>query len=233
MESRSKRIEDVLANEAGLSEASRVQKAAAAAKNAASSYVKAMAVLTGGITGWNGFVDGDNMTDDEKRDALKEDLKRGYFAWFPVKRHYEGGGNSFIVYNISRQDAIYLGLRYGQETIVFIDGSHCEYLERKSKGKFATKQERVIGQRLDMADAAEYFMQVCRAFNPQIPFFDGSDENKEAMKEHIRYVNEVINKRIPDQDEAQRRIETTLVAASGYNRYCNRGQLYCNNFAWD
>ena len=53
------------------------------------------------------------------------------------------------------------------------------------------------------------------------------------MKEHIRYVNEVINKRIPDQDEAQRRIETTLVAASGYNRYCNRGQLYCNNFAWD
>ncbi len=164
---------------------------------------------------------------------IMTDLKRGYFAWFPVKRHCGGGGNSFIVYNISRQDAIYLRLRYGQETIVFIDGSHCEYLERKSKGKFATKQERVIGQRLDMADAAEYFMQVCRAFNPQIPFFDGSDENKEAMKEHIRYVNEVINKRIPDQDEAQRRIETTLVAASGYNRYCNRGQLYCNNFAWD
>ncbi len=160
-------------------------------------------------------------------------LKRGYYAWFPVKRHCEGGGNSFIVYNIPRQTAIDLGLRYGQDAVVFIDGCHCEYMERKSKGKFATKQECEVDQRLDMSDTAEYYMQVCRAFDLQVPFFDGSDENKEAMKEHFRYVNEVVNKRVPDQDEARRRVETTLVAASGYNRYCSRGQLYGSSFAWD
>lgn len=209
MESKSKRIEDVLAN------------------------VKTMAILTSGISGWNGFVDGDNMSDDAKREALKKNLKRGYFAWFPVKRHCEGDGNSFIVYNIPRQTAIDLGQRYGQDAVVYIDGCHCEYMERTSKGKFATKQEREVDQRLDMSDTAEYFTQVSRAFESQIPFFDGSDENKEAMKEHIRYVNEVVNKRMPDQDEAQRRVETTLIAASGYNRYCNRGQLYGNSFAWD
>ena len=159
-------------------------------------------------------------------------LAIGHYAWFPVKGQYEGKENSYIIYNISLDNALYLGRESGQESIIFIEGGHCQYWEQKGDGKYQMTHERDMHQRLDMSNADDYYTQLSRAFKFQIPFFDGSDENKGIMNESIKYVNRVIHTRFADLNEADRRIDTTLNAKSGYNRYANRAQLYGHNFEW-
>ena len=89
-----------------------------------------------------------------------------------------------------------------------------------------------MSQRLDMTNADDYFTQISRAFKFQIPFFDGSDENQKTMGESVKYVCETIQKRMKTLEEAKKRIENSMEAKSGYNRFCNRGELYGNNFKW-
>ncbi len=190
-----------MANEVGLilSTTSRCQTAAAAkGGGGANSNVKTMAILTGELSRNDGSAGGDSTANDLKQEYLRKDLRRRHFTRYLVKGHCEGGENSYLIYNISRQTALYLGQKHCQEAIVFIDGSHCEYLVRNGDGVYVMTQEREMDKRLDMADAAEYFTQVSRAFGPQIPFFDGSDENRREMEASSRYVNEMINKRMKE-----------------------------------
>lgn len=202
------------------------------AMNGTNSNVKTMAILTSENPRYDVSSDGENDNNSNRRDNLEKDLKLGHYAWFPIKGQYEGKENSYIVYNISLDNAIYLARRFGQESIIFIDNDKCQYWEQNGDGKYSKTHERDMSQRLDMTAADDYFTQISRAFKFQIPFFDGSDENKETMGESIKYVNEVINKRVPNLNEAKGRIETSMNASSGYNRFCNRGILYGSKFNW-
>ena len=214
-----------------VNETSRRQKASTA-MNGWNKNVKTMAILTSENPRFEGSSDGDNKTNSDRRENLEKDLKLGHFAWFPVKGQYEGKENSYIIYNISLENALYLGQKFGQESIIFIDGSHCEYWEQKGDGKYSKTHERDMSQRLDMTNADDYFTQISRAFKFQIPFFDGSDENQKTMGESVKYVCETIQKRMKTLEEAKKRIENSMEAKSGYNRFCNRGELYGNYFKW-
>ena len=196
--------------------------------NGVKSHVKTMAILTSENPRYETFADGNNVVNSDRIDNLKKDLKLGHYAWFPVKGQYDGKENSFIIYNISLENVLYLGRKYGQEAIIFIDGANCEYWEQQGKGKYQKTHERLMKERLDMTDAADFFMQVSSALKCQIPFFDGCDENKNVMNETMQYVNDTIKKNIKDPNEVERRIETSINASSGYNRYCNRSILYSN-----
>lgn len=212
-----------------ITEVSRQQKAQQAL-NGWNASIKTMAILTSENPRYEEHSDGENTNNNQRRENLEKDLKLGNYAWFPVKGQYGGKEKSYIVYNISLDDALYLGRKFGQESIIFIDGSHCEYWEQSGDGKYSKTHEREMSQRLDMTNADDYYTQVSRAFKFQIPFFGGSDENKETMGESALRVCEVIQKRIGELNEAERRIENCLKATSGYNRFCNRGILYGNNF---
>ena len=128
---------------------------------------------------------------------------------------------------------MYLGGKYHQKALVFIEGKHCEYWEQNGEGKLQKTHDREMRQHLNMTNVDDFFTQVSRAFNLQLPFFDGSNENKQQLVESIDDVNRTIKSHIPDVHEVQRRIHTTLTATSGYNRYCNRAELYRNCFHWD
>ena len=168
----------------------------------------------------------------ERRNNLEKHLKVGHYAWFPVKGQYEGKENSYMIYNISLDDALYLGKKYGQQSIIFIDGTHCEYWEQLGDGKFRLTHEREMSQRIDMSDADDFFTQISRAFKFQFPFFDGSDENKEELEEMNNYVNMTVRKRIINESEAAHRLDSCLYAKSSFCRYANRSELYGNNFQW-
>lgn len=210
-----------------VNETSRRQKAVSAL-NGTNSNVITMAILTSENPRYND----DNDTNPKRRENLEKDLKLGHYAWFPVKGQYEGKEKSYIVYNISLENVLYLGQKYGQEALMLIDGSHCEYWEQRGDGKFGKTHERQMRQRLDMTDADDFYTQVSRAFKFQLPFFDGSDDNQKQMREGIKYVNKAINEHVKDANEVKRRLDATLTAKSGYNRYCNRGELYRNSFNW-
>ena len=168
----------------------------------------------------------------KRRTDLEKTLKTGHFAWFPVKGQYFGKENSYIIYNISLEDTLYLGEKYGQESVIWIDGTKCQYWEQEGDGKYVMTHERDMSQRLDMGDADNLYTQISRAFKFQIPFFDGSDENKDEFEKMNEYVNAVVSKRILNESEIERRIETCLVGKSGFNRYANHSKLYGNNFQW-
>lgn len=214
-----------------LSETSRRQKATAAL-NGSSKTIRTMAILTSENLRYDVSADGTNKNNNDRRENLEKDLKLGHYAWFSVKGQYEGKENSYIVYNISLENALYLGRKFGQESIIFIEDGHCQYWEQNGDGKYTKTHEREMSQRLDMTNAADYYTQVIRAFKFQIPFFDGSDENRQTMNESIKYVDKVIKQHVKDLNEAMKRIDATLTATSGYNRYCNRGELYGNSFDW-
>ena len=212
-----------------LSETSRRQKAIANL-NGQNDNIKTMAILTSENPRYSVSQDYDTENNEEKRNTLERKLAIGHYAWFPVKGQYEGKEKSYIIYNISLDNALHLGRESGQEAIIFIEDGHCQYWEQSGDGKYRMTHERDMHQRLDMSNADDYYTQLSRAFKFQIPFFDGSDENKELMCESIKYVNRVINSRVKDLNETERRIDTTLNAKSGFNRYANRAQLYGNNF---
>lgn len=44
------------------------------------------------------------------------------------------------------------------------------------------------------------------------------------------YVDSVINERILNEEERDRRLITCIEAASGFNRYADRSKLYGNRF---
>lgn len=214
-----------------LNETSRRQKASSAmswGKN-----LKTMAILTSENPRYQVYSYGKNETNNDRREELEKDLKLGHYAWFPVKGQYEGNENSYIIYNISLDNALYLGKKFGQESIIFIDEGHCEYWEQSGDGKYKKTHERDMSQRLDMTNADDYFTQISRQFKFQIPFFDGSDENKTAMRESIKYVCNAIKRNTKTLNEAQRRIKNSIESTSGYNRFCNRGELYRNDFKWE
>lgn len=215
-----------------INEGSRRQKAIRAL-NGINHNIKTMAILTSENPRYEGFADGINVTNKDRRINLEKDLKLGHFAWFPVKGQYEGKENSYIIYNIPKDSAIYLSQKYGQEAFIFIEGNKCEYYEQNGNGKFIKTHQKFLSDRIDMSDASDYFIQVSRAFKFQIPFFDDSDENKETMIESIEYVNRIINKNVSNINEAARRINNSINAISGKDRYFNRSFLYRNDFLWD
>ena len=83
-----------------LDETSRKQKAVHAL-NGENYNIKTMAILTSENPRYDVTSDGDNKNNNDRRENLEKDLKLGHYAWFPVKGHYEGKENSYIVYNIS------------------------------------------------------------------------------------------------------------------------------------
>ena len=167
---------------------------------------------------------------------MREALERaGRYAWFPVKGHY-GGENekSYLVYNISlKEDMLYLARKYGQKAVIYIKDGNCQYWEQDDRGRFKMTHEKPIPTLADMSDAEALFMQVSRAFEFPIPFFDGSDGNASEFVRMNGYVCDTINKRFSNEREANRRLDKCLTDPSGYNRYANRGTLYGNNFHWE
>lgn len=215
-----------------INESSRRQKVIRAL-NGINHNIKTMAILTSENPRYEGFADGINVTNKDRRINLEKDLKLGHYAWFPVKGQYEGKENSYIIYNIPKDSAIYLSQKYGQEAFIFIEGNKCEYYEQTSDGKFIKTHQKFLSDRIDMSDASDYFTQVSRAFKFQIPFFDDSDENRDTMVESVEYVNKIINKNTSNINEANRRVDNSINASSGKDRYFNRSFLYKNDFLWD
>lgn len=221
-----------------LTETTRRQKAVQSL-NGTNKKIRTIAILTSENPGYaddtTNFGGSDNFGSDnaDRVNDLENALRVGHYAWFPVNGHYGGDReHSYMVYNISLEDTLYLGRKYGQEAVIFIEDGKCQYWEQDGSGKFEKTHERPMNTRIDMSDADDFYTQVSKAFKFQIPFFDGSDENAEELSKMNEYVCNVINKRILDESVANRRLYACIKAKSGFNRYANRSELYGRNFQW-
>lgn len=110
-------------------------------------------------------------------ESLMKDLKLGSFIYFPVKGKYDDIEHSVILYNISLDDAVYLGDTYNQESIIYCipniqDSSvHYEYWERSGEGK-SLKKTIEKDEYIDATNDKDMFTQISRKFKIRIPFFE-------------------------------------------------------------
>lgn len=169
----------------------------------------------------------------ELRQRLEKYLSDGYYAWFPIRGQYNNRENSYMIYNISLEDSLYICKRYNQQSFIFIEKDEDEalyqYWEKEEDGDYELVHSRTCY--LNMDDAEDFYSQISRNFKFQIPFFDGSDENQDTMNEQINYLNEVVQERIKDEDSIDYKIEMTLESnRTGSSKYRHRGSLYGRRF---
>ena len=212
-----------------LNETSRRQKAIQTL-NMKNKRVKSFALLTSENPMGRELSKRDNK---ELRDRLENYLSDGNYAWFPVRGQYGSRENSYMIYNISLDDTLEIGYKFNQESVIFVERDKEEvlyqYWEKDESGEYELAHTRE--EYLDMVDSDDFYTQISRNFKFQIPFFDGSDENKEIMNEQIRYLNDVLDSRNYSNENIENKIEMTLESdRSGSSKYRHRGSLYGGRF---
>ncbi|MDY4512087.1 MAG: hypothetical protein SPE10_01345 [Paludibacteraceae bacterium] len=93
-----------------LNETSCRQKVQQAIKGV-SNRIKTCAILTSE----NPLMQLPSKYNDRLRTKLEMYLKMGNYVWFPVKGEYNGKEKSYIVYNMSFDDTMYLASKFEQE----------------------------------------------------------------------------------------------------------------------
>lgn len=165
-------------------------------------------------------------------EKLKAYLKTGNFVWFPVKGKYGAIERSFIIYDISLSDALHIGEKYEQESIIWCNNETGEkqYWEQNGNGEFRCTHKR--NELTDMADNDDFYTQVSRKTKFQIPFFDGNDEElNEMIKEHSAILKATIDKNVKRINEGEDYVKRNLKRmlseeTSGKGKWEARGSLF-------
>lgn len=212
-----------------LNETSRRQKAIQSL-NMKNKRVRTISIMTSENPMGSRFSKKENL---KLRQELEEYLADRFYAWFPVKGKYGVDEKSYIIYNISLEDVLEIGKMFNQESIIFVEKDENEalyqYWEKEKDGDYKLKHSRT--HYLEMGNAKDLYTQISRNFKFQIPFFDGSDENKDTMNEQINYLNEVVQERIKDENSIDYKIEKTLESNRTLSsKYRHRGSLYGRRF---
>lgn len=125
----------------------------------------------------------DKAENKERREKFEQDLKNSAYSYRKVMGKYGVEENSYIINNISKEDAIRLGGYYEQDTIIY--GERTEngmkfQMIQSNKCKETdvigyVTQERNVYSRIDKNDPDNYTELKGRRF--RIPFYDDDAEN--------------------------------------------------------
>ena len=108
------------------------------------------------------------------------------------KGQYGNREHSYIIYNISLDDALSLGDRYHQEAIIFVVPDikthtiHAEYWERPAEGK-PLRQKESKDSYVDATNDEDMWSQISRKFKFRFPFFEQVKRVSDIINEHRQY----------------------------------------------
>lgn len=203
-----------------LTETSRRQKAQQAI-NGKLKNLKSFAILTSDNPMGKKLSPEENASNYE---SLMKDLKLGSFIYFPVKGKYNDIEHSVIIYNISLDDAVWLGDTYNQESIIFCipnieDKSvHYEYWERNGENK-PLKKTIERDEYVDATDDKNMFTQISRKFKIRIPFF-----------EQVNKVCDFVDSRRKIVENFEKLLSESIDGSyTGKHRLICRNKLYTRN----
>lgn len=176
---------------------------------------------------------GNALTPEEnkiRRTELETYLTNAHFPWFRIKGKYGNVEKSHMIYNITLSDALELGKKYNQESIIFIaienDGKvSYQYWDKGETGDYKKQHER--NEYLKMDDADDFYSAISRSFKFQIPFFDGSDDAGNEMNEQISKLNEKVDSKYLSENDKERYFNNILNEDKTKKcRYESRGCLF-------
>lgn len=119
-------------------------------------------------------------------DNPEDILKQYYFNYYKVKGKYGNKEDSFLIYNLTLQDAKTLATRFQQQSFIFgkntDDGLVFEFWANKSKSGYvyAKIDEKTIYR--DEQTAQDLYTQISRDFKFSIPFDRFAFTDKEMME---------------------------------------------------
>lgn len=133
---------------------------------------------------------GDNRT-SRSANNIVDYLKMGNYAWLPVRDKYGNTENSKIIFNISSDEAIRLGLQFQQESFVFgerNDGKtlYHQYVINEDK----TGYNMVETHKNKFTVPLEYLNESCENFNTIIN--DAKSKSEKYNKEYNHFLNECL-----------------------------------------
>ncbi len=182
-------VEEELGNKSVLDETSRRQKAEKAIKGT-NKNVKTFAILTPENPMAQSYTPEQNK---EARDKFEKRLRIGGFQWFPIKGQYaHNSENSYIIYNIPLDDALWLGNTYHQEAIIYVVPDlenreiHAEYWAREEDGK-PLKRTYSKDSYIDATNDEDMWSQISRKFKFRFPFFEQIARVSGIIDEHRQY----------------------------------------------
>ena len=208
-------------------ETSRRQKAQRALQNR-NADIRTMCILTAENPMGNALSPEENKI---RRTEMETYLTNAHYAWFRVKGKYGNVEKSHIIYNISLNDALTLGKKYNQESLIFINVNHSdssaiyEYWEKTANGDYQKTHERK--EYIMMDDADDFYTALSRSFKFQIPFFDGNENADKEISEQIAHVEEKINSKYLTEERKEHYLNNLLDdSKTGRCKYESRGNLF-------
>lgn len=150
----------------------------------------------------------DNRTNRRANNSIVDYLNAGNYAWQPVRGKYNNTENSKIIFNISLDEAINIGLQFNQESFIFgekNDGKtlyHLYVINEDETGynmvETQDKCEKIIGNNfyttIDNKNKFnipfEYFNESCENFNTIIN--EAKRKSEKYNKEYNRFLNECL-----------------------------------------
>lgn len=189
--------------------------------------IRAVALLCSGV----GCAD--RSDDKEERKRLEHELRGGHYAWFPVRGGDGGAGEkAWLLFNVSREEALRLGQKHGQEGVLWAAEGKCEVWVSDGK-RYRGDLVRELGGTTGAESPGEDFRQISRAVGGRVPFFDGSEGNLELYQGMADYLFESLAKRNLDEDEIDRCIDDLVgEKVKGFNQWARKGKLYRADFWW-
>jgi len=148
------------------------------------------------------------VNNKERTNLFAEMLKSQQFCYFPVKGKYGNVEYSYIVYNISLDDAKRFGRYFDQRDIIFGEvkeqGSVAFNLYRKDESEFANVKdvnrdyyyvETKDGYLPIDSDANDYYTAIGRHNKFSIPFETYMSESLRNIVSGLAFVNEIVEER--------------------------------------
>jgi len=164
-------------------------------------------------------------TNNKLNDVLKADLKSGHYGYVQIKGKFGNIENPYFIMNITRNDAIDLGNKYDQMSIIFgskkEDGDNVSFVFEYIEGNVTAQVREVVLSGSEIAKKNDNYSEY-KGRKFLIPFFDNEYNN--AKMDRGTVVGRVIS------DELVERVVNRIKNAineqnTGKSRYDNRGML--------
>ncbi len=172
---------------------------------------------------------------EERRvpERFEKVLREGHHAWFRVATG-EGVPTSrcWMVFNEPGEWNYWR--RYGVTRVLDVCPEGCRgYWSADGKQWWQVEACAPRGKRVHVRNAKAAYRAACGEMPWEVPFFDGSEKNRERLERMYAHMAGVLDRAGLEDATVSRRMETAATSRSGFSRWANRGMLYGGRFGWE
>lgn len=183
---------------------------------------------------WMGPRSWADQTEEQRvPERFEKVLREGHHAWFRVAAG-EGVPTSrcWMVFNEPGQWNYWR--RYGVTRVLDVCPEGCRgYWSADGKQWWQVGACAPRGKRVHVRNAKAAYRAACGEMPWEVPFFDGSEKNRERLERMYAHMAGVLDRAGLEDATVSRRMETAATSRSGFSRWANRGMLYGGRFGWE